>query len=830
VVQRQPAKKAGWSEPDPNPDPETGFSWNKEMQLKGTIRRYPIQDLTEGYQSETKGGASGSLTRESAKGRAILLVSSGFNPKAPATILLHLHGYAETRKRPYAGWRQHKRTGKVRDVELDRVAQQIEAAGDPQIIGLLPQGGEKSQFSSKKHPYDTFAADPYIDQVLEELVKVGAFTTVPKERKVVLSAHSGGGHTVRSMLESQNKQRQRRPTTGLAALPAGLAEVSLFEAINNDTELDTVKRWVTGKLDDLLAVLTDSARSTADKDKELAATPKFRAYYAVGGFRNYEDRHKKLYVAIREWFRNNGTALGPYAEKLWPLFQVVPVSGLGENAGKRHEALVRGHRLEDAGAPAAGTLTDALKSMKQPTASKPVPIPYSTPGVQAGAITSSRLGAFGDQDETAFRRAVFDEQRRRALADPDKEYYPGVVEDDLGWVEGRRIHEVAADQAQALVDSARADLAAARQARDRRALRCRSIGVGSAYRSLGDDFVAWKETFQKHYRNTSSARAALPGGSHGSRAVGLLAGILGGVKAIPGFSNHTKGLAIDFVTHQDGQDLGANSDATHRRAWRNSWFHHWLVDNAVRFDFRPLASEEWHWDHKGGLPGAASDAAAGMPASGGGASPTTGAPPQPQPALARTASITWGPATTAPAARLDRSPGPSEVTIRFGSRAKQSAVAASSLTVLQDVLRASGLRSATITSTARSAADQARAMYQNLVGRGRGQGVSAQRRLYGPAGDSVIDTFVELRDQGKSPAEIKTGMKDKIIEVGPSRVSRHCGDPNILNVFDVGPASVGNSDAQEEFVDAARAEEGSRITKFIPYPQDPGHHFEITPG
>ena len=36
-------------------------------------------------------------------------------------------------------------------------------------------------------------------------------------------------------------------------------------------------------------------------------------------------------------------------------------------------------------------------------------------------------------------------------------------------------------------------------------------------------------------------------------------------------------------------------------------------------------------------------------------------------------------------------------------------------------------------------------MYQNLAGHGKGKGVAAQHRLYGAAGDAVIDVFDQLK-------------------------------------------------------------------------------------
>ena len=149
---------------------------------------------------------------------------------------------------------------------------------------------------------------------------------------------------------------------------------------------------------------------------------------------------------------------------------------------------------------------------------------------------------------------------------------------------------------------------------------------------------------------------------------------------------------------------------------------------------------------------------------------------------------------------------------------------------VKDVLRAAGLAAATITSTARTPADQARAMYQNLVGTGRGQGVANQRRLYASAGDKIIDVFEELQAAGKTPAEIQAGMRDRIMELGPGTVSRHLADPATLNVVDIAPSSLGDAAAVTAFEGAARALVGSRIARLLtPGDRDPAEHLEIKP-
>ena len=133
-------------------------------------------------------------------------------------------------------------------------------------------------------------------------------------------------------------------------------------------------------------------------------------------------------------------------------------------------------------------------------------------------------------------------------------------------------------------------------------------------------------------------------------------------------------------------------------------------------------------------------------------------------------------------------------------------------------LIAAGLKSALISSTSRTPADQARIMFNNL----EKYGVEHQKRLYGRSGDSVIDVYAKSRAAGKTSDQIKADMETKIKEVGPTNVSRHTGDPNVLNVFDVAPSSITDKVAFEKAVKA-----DTRVTKFLTPPQDPGYHLEI---
>lgn len=60
-------------------------------------------------------------------------------------------------------------------------------------------------------------------------------------------------------------------------------------------------------------------------------------------------------------------------------------------------------------------------------------------------------------------------------------------------------------------------------------------------------------------------------------------------------------------------------------------------------------------------------------------------------------------------------------------------------------------------------------------------GIQTQISLYAPSGDEVILTH----NPNLSDKENIQNMTAKIYEIGPSKVSKHCADPSVINVFDV---------------------------------------------
>ena len=120
----------------------------------------------------------------------------------------------------------------------------------------------------------------------------------------------------------------------------------------------------------------------------------------------------------------------------------------------------------------------------------------------------------------------------------------------------------------------------------------KSIGLCSAYRSPEKDFGLWDRYYQQYFDQTAKDR----GGDRSDAAAQSLAKYIGNYKALPGFSNHSSGIAFDATTVDGGDTLAANKNDAGN--WRSSWLWKWLVANAATFDFKPLSTEEWHWDYK----------------------------------------------------------------------------------------------------------------------------------------------------------------------------------------------------------------------------------------
>lgn len=213
--------------------------------------------------------------------------------------------------------------------------------------------------------------------------------------------------------------------------------------------------------------------------------------------------------------------------------------------------------------------------------------------VRPDAARAAKPSADGRED---FMRRVYEAQVTRALEEGRKRY-TGLAADRLGVVAGRhKLRKDAAEQCRLLLAQAMFDLKREKARGRPEVLGVSSFGVYSGYRSVGHDATAWRGAFNKHLRETKVARAKLSGGEYGDRALNLMVAIMRRYKAAPGFSRHTGGTAVDFMTVEDGVRLTADSGQNTR--WKKTWFHQWLVQNASKYKFNPLATEAWHWDYK----------------------------------------------------------------------------------------------------------------------------------------------------------------------------------------------------------------------------------------
>jgi type II secretory pathway pseudopilin PulG len=160
--------------------------------------------------------------------------------------------------------------------------------------------------------------------------------------------------------------------------------------------------------------------------------------------------------------------------------------------------------------------------------------------------------------------------------------------------------------------------------------------------------------------------------------------------------------------------------------------------------------------------------------------------------------------------------------INFVPSADASVVSEHSRIILRAILDSAGLLSCVITSTVRSPAKQARAMFVNI----EASSVVKQKELYAAAGDRVIDEYQRLKPLGHGRQVIIDAMEAKINQEGPSNVSKHCADPRLLNVIDIAPSSISNR--ANFLASLERARISGKVTRyFSPANGDPAYHVEI---
>lgn len=396
-------RAVGWSHPSTQ-----GHAWNKDEHLVGKIRRIPLEGLSEGLSSnrsddkarlawkpdpvdKTKGAwvmeptAVPDLTSESAKGRAIVLVPEGLDATQSIEVVVFLHGFTEDASRPFAGWREltdpppatrdsrlirlrqgidSSDTAPVRDVALDQAEQQLQDSGNKQLVIVLPQGGRHSQFG--KEGGHEFLSGPYVTEIMARLRTEKRWTdgagkvvdTAPAVSRVTMAGHSGAGATLaamaqRSVDEFNAAARHRTlPAGDTSALPGDLV---IYDAINGDQQLASFVSWVTMRLDQDLAVLSDTSKSDADRFRYLHSAPKLRGYTTDA----YIHRYIQLDDAINDWFTRHKSTLGAWAPCLRMNYAL-------QYLDVDHEELMRGSTAGTPRAAGTGNILDAITGLHAP--------------------------------------------------------------------------------------------------------------------------------------------------------------------------------------------------------------------------------------------------------------------------------------------------------------------------------------------------------------------------------------------------------------------------------------------------------------------------------
>ena len=156
--------------------------------------------------------------------------------------------------------------------------------------------------------------------------------------------------------------------------------------------------------------------------------------------------------------------------------------------------------------------------------------------------------------------------------------------------------------------------------------------------------------------------------------------------------------------------------------------------------------------------------------------------------------------------------------VEFSPGIDSSYVSQKSMDIIAKIATASNNDKVVITSTMRSPEKQAQVMYDYT----QKTGMQEQYNLYGRNGDKIIDVYKE--NKSLSRQEVISLMTNKINELGPSNVSKHCGNHKILNVFDISILRLNNPN---DFYNEAKKHVGSDIYNLIYEPKRNCYHFEI---
>jgi hypothetical protein len=116
---------------------------------------------------------------------------------------------------------------------------------------------------------------------------------------------------------------------------------------------------------------------------------------------------------------------------------------------------------------------------------------------------------------------------------------------------------------------------------------------------------------------------------------------------------------------------------------------------------------------------------------------------------AKTASPLPGPIGMASSLEKAKCPTADEVVIAYDASADKTVMTATAIKALKEICSRACISSVKVTSTARTATDQARVMYDMI----KAKGAKYVKSLYGTSGDKVVDVFEESAKKKLSSIE-----------------------------------------------------------------------------
>lgn len=126
------------------------------------------------------------------------------------------------------------------------------------------------------------------------------------------------------------------------------------------------------------------------------------------------------------------------------------------------------------------------------------------------------------------------------------------------------------------------------------------ITITSSYRDTMEQFNGWRRKFPDYYLLALMNRKITTDLSDKNAA--LLAADIAPKFGAPGYSNHQKGLAVDFTVYENGNSFGVSFADSNRNNWRkNSQFFAWLQQHAASYNIHPYEEEPWHWEYNRGI-------------------------------------------------------------------------------------------------------------------------------------------------------------------------------------------------------------------------------------